>query len=361
VILAGRSNPGRATFHSAVHRRLKPRLESRRSWQTFSLACTLTICSPEAEIQNPMPSDPVLTLADLDSWSQPGTSLAVLGHPINHSISPAMHNAALAAAAKRDPQFADWRYFRFDVHPDDLPRALELLHARRFRGVNLTVPHKIIAFDRMATIDPAAKPVGAVNTLTWEDAGWHGFNTDGYGLSAAVRENLKMELAANPVILIGAGGAARGAAVECLQRGCASLWIANRTRENLTGIFRLLMPIAMGFPLRGFTLSQVPTDLPRDTLVINATSAGLRESDPAPFDLATLPRPAAVFDMIYNPPETRLLRQAAFLGIPHANGLAMLVHQGAKALEIWSGLPADETAPIMAAAALAALPPSPRV
>ncbi|MEX2043918.1 MAG: shikimate dehydrogenase [Opitutus sp.] len=303
-----------------------------------------------------MQPEPVHTLADLESWSWPGTSLAVLGHPIRHSISPAMHNAALTEAASRDTRFADWRYFRFEVHPDDLPRALELLHSKRFRGVNLTVPHKVIAFDRVAAIDPAAQPVGAVNTLAWEDSGWRGFNTDGYGLAAAVRETLQIELAGTPIILVGAGGAARGAAVECLQRRCASLWIANRTRENLTTLFALLAPITTGFPLHGFTLTQVPVDLPRGTLVINATSAGLLDRDPAPIDLATLPRAAAVFDMIYNPPETRLLRQAAFLGLPHANGLGMLVHQGARALEIWSGLPAAETALIMAAAAKAALP-----
>lgn len=306
-----------------------------------------------------MQPEPVHTLADLESWTWRGTSLAVLGHPIGHSISPAMHNAALTEAARHDARFGDWRYFRFEVHPDDLPRALELLHARRFRGVNLTVPHKVLAFDRVAAIDPAARPVGAVNTLVWEAAGWRGFNTDGYGLAEAVRETLQMDLARTPIILIGAGGAARGAAVECLQRGCSSLWIANRTRENLTALFVLLAPLAKGFPLHGFTPAHIPADLPRGTLLINATSVGLRDRDPAPIDLGALPRAAAVFDMIYNPPETRLLRQAAFLGLPHANGLAMLVHQGAKALEIWSGLPAAGTAPIMAAAAKAALLPAP--
>src|SRR5262245_35192218 len=82
-------------------------------------------------------SDPVLRLADLEGWSRPGTSLAVLGHPIKHSISPPMHNAALAELTAADRSFADWKYFRFEIHPDDLPRALELLHARKFRGVNL--------------------------------------------------------------------------------------------------------------------------------------------------------------------------------------------------------------------------------
>lgn len=302
-----------------------------------------------------MSADPVLTLRDLDAWSRPAPSLAVFGHPIKHSISPAMHNAALGELAGRDAQFREWRYFRFDIPPEDLPRALEVLHAKRFRGVNLTVPHKIIAFDRIAEIDAAARPVGAVNTLRWTEAGWHGFNTDGYGLAAAVRATLGRGLRGTPIILLGAGGAARGAAVECLQRGCASLTIANRTAENLATLRATLAPLAGGIPVRGFSPAQPPADLPPDALVINATSAGLRADDPLPIDLATLPRPAAVYDMIYNPPETALLAAAAQLGLPHANGLDMLVHQGAKALEIWTGIPAAETAPTMRRAAYAAM------
>ena len=297
----------------------------------------------------------ILTLADLESWSRPGTSLAVLGHPIRHSISPAMHNAALAALARTEPRYAAWQYFRFEVHPDDLPRALDLLHAKKFHGVNLTVPHKIIAFTRVAEVDAAAQPVGAVNTLLWTERGWRGHNTDGYGLAAAVRETLGRELAGAHVILLGAGGAARGAAVECLQRGCASLTIANRTRENLDALIATLAPLAGKIPVRGFVTTAVPNDLPRAALVINATSAGLKSTDPLPIDLAALPRPAAVFDMIYNPPQTPLLRAATALGVPCANGLAMLVHQGAKALEIWSGIGAPQTAPVMAAAAHTAM------
>ncbi|MBL9189193.1 MAG: shikimate dehydrogenase [Opitutaceae bacterium] len=299
-------------------------------------------------------NDP-LTLRDLESWSRPGVSLAVLGHPIKHSVSPAMHNAALDELARAEPRFADWRYFRFEVHPDDLPRALELLHAKKFRGVNLTVPHKIIAFDRVAGVDEAARPIGAVNTLLWTERGWRGHNTDGYGLATAVQETLGRDLAGAPIVLLGAGGAARGAAVECLQRRCASLWIANRTAANLATLLTTLAPIADGIPVRGFTPAEPPADLPADALVINATSAGLKPADPLPITLAALPRPAAVFDMIYNPPATALLRDAAKLGLPQANGLAMLVHQGAKALEIWSGIPAARTAPRMAAAARAAL------
>lgn len=96
----------------------------------------------------------------------------------------------MAQAARTDPRFADWRYFRFDIDPADLPHALDLLHAKHFRGVNLTVPHKVIAFDRVAAIDDSARPVGAVNTLRWSETGWEGFNTDGYGLESGVHATL---------------------------------------------------------------------------------------------------------------------------------------------------------------------------
>lgn len=299
--------------------------------------------------------NPVLTLADLAAWSRPGTSLAVLGHPIKHSISPPMHNAALAELARADARFADWEYFRFEIHPDDLPPALDLLHAKKFRGVNLTVPHKIIAFDRVAEIDPAARPVGAVNTLRWTERGWLGFNTDGYGLASAVQATLGHDLAGSHIVLLGAGGAARGAAVECLQRRCASLSIANRTRSTLDALLTTLAPVAQGVPFCGFAPGTPPADLPSGALVINATSAGLRPTDEPPIDLTTLPNVAAVYDMIYNPPQTKLLRQADFLGLPYAHGLSMLVHQGAKSLEHWSGIPATRTAPTMLKAARAAL------
>ncbi len=282
-----------------------------------------------------MSADPIFTLADLDTWSFPGTALAVLGHPIKHSVSPPMHNAALAQMAKSDARFASWKYFRFDIAPDDLPVALEKLHACGFDGLNLTVPHKIIAFDRVAALDPAARLIGAVNTLRRTSAGWHGYNTDGYGLATAIGEDLGRELAGAHVLLLGAGGAARGAAVECLQRGCASLTILNRTRRTLDELIAQISTPAAKALVRGISLDELSA-VPSGSLVINATSAGLKSDDPLPVDLAVLRRPAGVFDMIYNPPETPLLAQARSLGIPSANGLSMLVHQGVRALEIWS-------------------------
>ena len=297
-----------------------------------------------------MPSPSVLTLADLKDWSFAGTALAVLGHPIGHSLSPAMHNAALAREAKNDARYSTWTYFRFDVPPKDLKQALGALYAAGFAGVNLTVPHKVLAVPMVTKISPAAKAIGAVNTLKRAKAGFHGFNTDGYGLAASLRQSLKLRLKGKDIILLGAGGAARSAAVEALLEGCRSLWIANRTAENLVSLLWALKPVAKKTPVIGFAPDKLPTHLPRGAIVINATSAGLHPSDRAPIDLRLLPKPAAVFDMIYNPPETKLLAQARKLGIRHDNGLGMLVHQGAKALEIWTAIPASRTAPTMARA-----------
>ena len=281
--------------------------------------------------------EPVLTLADLDSWSFQGTALAVLGHPIKHSISPPMHNAALARMSESNPRFNSWRYFRFDVPPADLALALDRLHQVGFAGLNLTVPHKVLACDTVDHIDPSARPIGAVNTLRRTASGWHGFNTDGYGLATAVAETLGIPFSGTPVILLGAGGAARGAAVECLARGCASLHIANRTAANRDALIADLAPLAGSIPVKGFAPAEPPEDLPPGALVVNATSAGLRNEDPLPIDLSPLPRPAGVYDMIYNPAETAFLARAKALGLPCANGLSMLIHQGARALEIWSG------------------------
>ncbi len=297
-------------------------------------------------------ADPVYTLADLDSWPVSGGWLAVLGHPIKHSISPVMHNAALAMLAAKDPRFADWRYVRFDVPPDQLPLALTQLRAHRFIGINLTVPHKVIAFPLISQIDSAAQPIGAVNTLHSTSQGWTGYNTDGYGLAAGLSSELGATLAGADVILLGAGGASRGAAVECLQQGVRSLWIANRTRSKLDTLLAELTPLSTSHTaLRGFAPDCPPTDIPSGAILINATSVGLRSDDPSPVDLTRISKPSVVFDMVYNPPETQLLKQASALGIPCVNGLSMLVNQGAKALSLWTGVPVDELAAPMATAA----------
>ena len=127
------------------------------------------------------------------------------------------------AVSKSDARFASWKYFRFEVSPADLPQALSRLHTKRFRGINLTVPHKVLAVEHLAGIHLGAKAVGAVNTLLWTEQGWYGHNTDGYGLAMGVKEDLGIDLAGSHIILLGAGGAARGAAVElCIAVVCSA-------------------------------------------------------------------------------------------------------------------------------------------
>jgi shikimate dehydrogenase len=341
----------RVRVRTRTHSRTFTRIRDLR----FSVAPRITLPSLRTPVGTT--DKTVYTLADLETWNRLGTHLAVLGHPIAHSLSPCMHNAALATMSACNPLYRDWRYHRFDIAPEDLPRALKLFHEKKFRGLNLTVPHKVIALDCVAAIDPAAAPIGAVNTLGWMPEGWHGANTDGHGLATAIRETLNLDLANTHILLLGAGGAARGAAVECLQRKCASLAIANRTRANLDALLAHLrsltsdtarQPVGLsgssgtGFQPAGLRGSNNTAFQPMSPppLIINATSSGLRPTDPPPIDLTAFPataRPLAVFDMIYNPPETPLLAQAAALDIPRANGLSMLVHQGARSLEIWTG------------------------
>jgi shikimate dehydrogenase len=300
--------------------------------------------------------EPIHTLADLAGWSFPGVALAVIGHPIAHSLSPVIQNAALGAMARDDVRFAGWRYFKFDIAPADLPAALREFHRLNFRGLNLTVPHKSVVIEHLAGSDSFVRAAGAANTLIRVEAGWQGANSDGYGLASALRQQLGAELAGASVILLGAGGAARGAAVECLRARGAALWIGNRTAATLTALLEELAPLAAGTELRGFDLANPPPGLPAGAIVINATSLGLKPDDAAPVDLKRLPAPRCVFDMIYRPPQTALLRDAARRGIAQANGLGMLVHQGARSLSIWTG--ATVPVAVMQAAANAALSPS---
>jgi shikimate dehydrogenase len=301
-------------------------------------------------------SEPIHSLADLATWSFAGTALAVVGRPVAHSLSPVIHNAALAEMARRQSRFRGWRYFMFDIAPDELPRALALFHQGNFLGLNLTVPHKTLAVAHLVAADAQVRAAGAANTLIRTDAGWCGANTDCAGLSAALRQDLGLELGGANVILLGAGGAGRAAAVECLRQGCASLWIGNRTAASLATLLADLQSLAGAALLRGFDLARPPPGLPAGALVLNATSLGLKADDPAPLDLKGIPRPACVYDMIYRPPRTALLRQAAELGIAAANGLSMLVHQGARSLELWTG--ATVPVSVMHDAARAALPPA---
>jgi shikimate dehydrogenase len=274
---------------------------------------------------------------------------AVYGHPIKHSASPAMQNAGIAGLG------LNWRYLAFGVHPDELRPAIEGAKKLNFIGLNLTVPHKLLAVDMVDVLDESAKEWGAVNTIRFEgkdsSGAWlplreladapreirsHGFNTDADAITRALKEDLGINLAGAKVLQLGAGGAGRTAALKLASDNISELYLVNRTlkkAEEVAAEIRARHPSV-----------KVHTSYPtgKVDLVLNATSLGLKSDDPLPYseDKFDLRRAEAVYDMIYRPAQTLLLQSAKDAGCRTANGIGMLLYQGAKALEIWTGQPA---------------------
>ena len=287
-----------------------------------------------------MPELP-LQLWNLDpfSYGEEDVGLAVLGDPIAHSISPELHNAALRELSESDERFANWRYDKIEVSARQLADALPRLAELGYRGINLTIPHKVEVLPLLKSVDEEALAMGAVNTLVWDENGWLGRNTDGYGLEQGVHEDLGVRLEDSSILILGAGGAARAATAQCLLRGCETVWLGNRSLDRLAGVTEALGNVFESHRIRTFALSKLPPEIENleDLLVINATSLGLRENDPSPLALNGLSSKTKVYDMIYNPPETALMKEGLEAGMATGNGLSMLVHQAAKALEIWTG------------------------
>ena len=160
------------------------------------------------------------------------------------------------------------------------------------------------------------------------------------------------------ILILGAGGAARAATAQCLIRGCETVWLGNRSLDRLAGVTEALSNVFESHRIRTFALSELPPEIKdlENLLVINATSLGLRENDPSPLAMDGLSSNTKVYDMIYNPPETALIREGVKAGMAAGNGLSMLVHQAAKALEIWTGEPVSSR--IMLASARRAMEPA---
>ncbi|HEV2330063.1 MAG TPA: shikimate dehydrogenase [Verrucomicrobiae bacterium] len=261
---------------------------------------------------------------------------AVLGSPVAHSASPAMHNAAFQSLG------LNWCYVAFEVDPRNLRAAIEGARALNVAGFNLTIPHKLLAVEMMDTLDESAKMYGAVNTVKFEqDNGTTrvaGFNTDADAIAIALREDLGVKLRGANVLLLGAGGAGRTAALKLASERVAELYLVNRTLSKAEGIAEEIR--------KRFPLVKVIVGYPagKIDLVLNATSLGLKPADSSPLDEKqfSLGQAKAVYDMIYRPAQTRLLASAKCAGCKTANGLGMLLHQGAKAFKIWTG----KTAPL---------------
>lgn len=247
-----------------------------------------------------------------------------------------MHNAAFQALA------LNWRYLAFEVEPRNLRAAIEGARAMNFAGLNLTVPHKLLAFDMVDELDDSAKRFGAVNTIKFQTMNGTtlaiGFNTDAAALALSLRQDLKVKLRGATVLLLGAGGAGRTAALQLASEKVGALFLVNRTQSKAAEI---AAEITKRFPA-----VKLSTAYPKAKvdLIVNATSLGLQPRDPSPLDEKQFPlsRAQAVYEMIYRPAETRLLAAARKAGCKTANGLGMLLHQGAKAFKIWTA----KTAPL---------------
>lgn len=252
----------------------------------------------------------------------------LIGHPIAHSVSPAMQNAALRAHG------LDWQYELLETPRAQLPAVVERLRADDCAGANVTIPHKEAVIEFLDDVTPAARQIGAVNTIIKRDGKLIGENTDAHGVLQTLRQ-ARVRVCGARVVVLGAGGAARAAVFALAAAGVASIALINRTPSRAHA---LAEAVCQHFPRLALTVNQVET-LTRADIVINATSVGMSpHADESPLPPhVVLPRAVVVFDMVYRPRETRLLREASDAGARPLDGLGMLTHQGAAAFTLWTG------------------------
>ena len=279
----------------------------------------------------------------------PAQRVGLVGWPVEHSVSPAMHNAAF------DALDLNWRYAPLPTPPGKVDVTLAQLREHGYRGANVTLPHKRAVMPYLEELTVAARSIGAVNTILAEGARLVGHNTDGDGFLAALRE-AGFDPSGQRALVLGAGGGARSVIYALAQAGC-SVSIYNRTEQRATRLVQDMQGIRSR-PV-GSWLTQAAglqeLDLGAYSLLANTTSVGMWPNvDASPWPEAlTMPSHWTVYDLVYNPEETRLLSRARAAGARPVAGLGMLVHQGAMAFELWTG----QTAPvgIMYAAAREAL------
>jgi shikimate dehydrogenase len=227
---------------------------------------------------------------------------------------------------------------------------MSLIRSAGFIGINCTIPHKFAALGLMQRVDDHARRIGVVNTVLVEGNELVGFNTDGPGLVRALRSEFSVDLRDLRVMVLGAGGGAgRAIAMQCAIEGCERLVLVNRTLEKAEALRAELEPMFQGPRVLGPVrrLDAVPMNeailrfqLEHTDLVINCTALGLKRSDPSPLPSAILQPHLMIYDTVYTAARTRLLMAADEAGARGANGLSMLLHQGALAFEIWFNRPA---------------------
>jgi shikimate dehydrogenase len=260
------------------------------------------------------------------------TLYGIFGYPIGHSLSPLMHNTAFAHHG------VEAVYLPFAVQPANLEIAVKSIAALQMGGVNVTIPHKQAVLAWMDELSPEAHLIGAVNTIHLQDGRLHGYNTDGIGFLRALEE-VGYTVVGRTVMLLGAGGAARAIAVQLCMSGIGRLLLANRT---LTRVEDLAAFLKQNFPHADISVvtmgeSFLAAQLPDTDMVVNATSIGMHPHDPLFLPSTALSPQHLVCDIVYRPLQTPLLRAAERQGARTVDGLGMLLHQGAKAFEIWTG------------------------
>ncbi len=265
--------------------------------------------------------------------------VGVFGQPVAENPTGVMQEAGFRAAG------LNWRYLNFEVPPAKLGQAMAAMDALGFRGINLTIPHKVAVIEHLDDLSPEARAIGAVNTVRMVDGRKIGENTDGKGFLRGVRSDAGMDPAGKRVALLGAGGAARAIGTELVLAGVADLLVVNRSPERGETMVRDLRAATAG-PVR-FRAWRGTFAVPASCdLFVNATSIGLYpQVDAVPdVDLSALAADALVADAVFNPPETGLLAAARERGLPTLDGLSMLVYQGVIAFEMWTGQSPDEGA-----------------
>jgi len=288
-------------------------------------------------------SDAVYTAADLQSdvlaKLTPPAKLSVFGDPVAHSKSPVFHNAALQACG------IDAQYVKIHVRPEELADAFKALPKAGLIGTNVTIPHKAGALAAVDEVDDYARASGAVNTVVVSGDKLVGFNTDGPGLVRAIREEFYVDLRDLRVMVLGAGGGAgRAIAVQCARENCERLVLVNRTAEKAQILAQELSPYFRSDRLIGpiDRIQAIPLDeralreqLAHVDLVINASAVGMKRTDPPLIPAVLLTANLMVYDTVYAAGKSRLLEDAESAGARGANGLSMLLHQGALSFEIW--------------------------
>ncbi len=267
--------------------------------------------------------------------------LGIIGYPIRHSISPIFQQAAL------DYYSLDATYQAWEVEPSSLPEFVAGLRSPDTLGSNVTVPHKEAVMPHLDQVDDWARMAGAVNTIVNEDGKLTGHNTDGPGFLRALEEHGHFSPEGRRVLIIGAGGSAKAVALALARRGVASITIANRTLHRAQRLAELLEGHgSLLGDIRVEAISLIPSGealvqaAATSDLVVNCTTLGMvhgPDEDSSPLPAEYIPSHALVYDLVYNPPETPLLREAARAGATILGGLPMLVYQGAASFELWTG------------------------